>query len=156
MRHRKPLKNEFLTLYADDAKSCTADTIPILRGLLKDPAVVAVGECGLDFDRNFSPPAVQEQWFEEQVKLAVDIGKPLFLHERSAHARFCKIMAPYAGKVRAVVHCFTGSRAELETYLSMGFYIGITGWVADERRGGDLLDHAFPQNNCVLVIFCGR
>jgi TatD DNase family protein len=126
-------------IHPHTAKSCNDQTIPFLRKLLSNKEVVAVGECGLDFDRDFSPRDVQEKWFEEQLKLAVETKKPLFLHERDAHERFVAIMKQYKDKVgKAVVHCFTGTEKELDTYLDMGLYIGITGWVCDERRGLEL------------------
>ena len=90
----------------------------------------------MDFNRDFSPRPVQEKWFEAQIEVACDMKMPLFLHEREAHQRFVEILAKHRARFdRAVVHCFTGNERELETYLDMGFYIGITGWICDERRG---------------------
>jgi TatD DNase family protein len=112
-----------------------------LRVLLAHPEVVAVGECGLDFDRNFSPPADQRRAFAAQLALAAELRKPVFLHERSAHADFAAILREHrAALPRAVVHCFTGDRASLETYLELDLHIGITGWICDERRGQHLLE----------------
>lgn len=126
-------------VHPHDAKHCNDRTIANLRELLRHKAVVAVGECGLDFDRNFSPQDVQEKWFVEQLKLAKEVNKPIFLHERSAFRRFAEIMKEnMEGLPPAVVHCFTGTKEELEEYLAMGMYIGITGWVCDERRGRHL------------------
>lgn len=112
---------------------------PALATLLNAPEVVAVGECGLDFDRDFSPRDVQETVFAEQLRLARAQSLPVFLHERSAHAQFCTIW-DQAGGIDGVVHCFTGERAELHAYLERGLYIGITGWICDERRGQHLLE----------------
>ena len=96
----------------------------------------AVGECGLDYNRDFSPRDVQRRWFVEQAELAAELSLPLFLHERDAFSDFSGILREYAASVPAVVvHCFTGTGAELEYYLSLGCYIGITGWICDERRG---------------------
>jgi TatD DNase family protein len=126
-------------VHPHDAKSCTPETIPALRKLAERPEVVAIGECGLDYNRDFSPRPVQDQWFEEQIKLAVEMKMPLFLHEREAHARFIEIMGKFKGSLpKAVVHCFTGNQYELDRYLKMGLYIGITGWICDERRGTHL------------------
>lgn len=122
-----------------NAKSFTREAENVLRRLWALPQVVAVGECGLDFDRNFSPPAQQETCFEAHLGLAAENGKPLFLHERKAHRRFTEMLAAHKGAhTRAVVHCFTGNREELRSYLDLGCYIGITGWLCDERRGHDL------------------
>ena len=110
-----------------------------LRALLARPAVVAVGECGLDYHRDFSPRPAQRRAFERQLELAVETGKPLFLHQRDAHGDFMAIMKNVAGRIGpAVVHCFTGSREECFEALDAGFHIGITGWLCDERRGRHL------------------
>lgn len=126
-------------VHPHDAAHCDDHTIPGLRALAAHDAVVAIGECGLDFNRDFSPRPKQEFWFEEQLALAASLQMPVFLHERDAHERFVSILGAYHDELTAgVVHCFTGSRDALFTYLDMGMYIGITGWVCDERRGGPL------------------
>jgi len=110
-----------------------------LRKLAAEPKVVAIGECGLDFNRNFSTPEDQEIAFSAQLALAAELGLPVFLHCRDAHPRFAQLLEPWLPRLSgAVVHCFTGSREELEHYLALGLSIGITGWVCDERRGLDL------------------
>lgn len=126
-------------VHPHDAQHCTPDTIHALQDLLQRPTVVAVGECGLDFDRDFSPRPDQERWFDAQIALACQVKKPLFLHERRAHQRFVDILRPYMGRFdKAGVHCFTGTADELKRYLDMGLYIGITGWICDDRRGKPL------------------
>jgi TatD DNase family protein len=122
-------------VHPHDSRHCTDDTIPQLRELAVAKEVVAIGECGLDFNRNYSPRADQEKWFAAQVDLAEELQMPLFLHERDASERFCEILAAHRRNVAAVVHCFTGTREELTAYLGMDLYIGITGWICDERRG---------------------
>ena len=112
-----------------------------MRALHAHPEVVAVGECGLDYFRDFSPRPSQRRAFERQLQIAVDTGKPLFLHQRDAHADFMAMMKNFDGKLGpAVVHCFTGSREELFDYLDQDWHIGITGWLCDERRGQHLRD----------------
>lgn len=123
-------------VHPHDAKQCSRETIDRLRRLAASPQVVAIGECGLDYNRDFSPRDAQRVWFEAQVELACELGMPLFLHEREAFGDFARILARYVGRYpAAVVHCFTGTGAELDAYVSMGLYIGITGWICDERRG---------------------
>jgi TatD DNase family protein len=100
--------------------------------------VVAIGECGLDFNRNYSPHPDQEKWFVAQLELGMALGKPLFLHSRDAHPRFSEILRAFRPE-KAVAHCFTGEKDELHAYLELGLYIGITGWICDERRGTHLL-----------------
>jgi TatD DNase family protein len=128
-------------VHPHDAKTCDGQTIENLRRLCKKPQVLAVGECGLDYDLDFSPRDVQRKWFDEQIQLAVEENMPLFLHERAAFVDFTKILAAHREVCgRAVVHCFTGTRDELRTYLDLGCYIGITGWICDQRRGMGLRD----------------
>lgn len=100
--------------------------------------VVAVGECGLDFNRDFSPRDMQERVFKAQVELACELQMPLFLHEREAHEAFVRVLKPFldAGMLPpVVVHCFTGTEREMLAYLAMGFYIGLTGFVCMDARG---------------------
>lgn len=126
-------------VHPHDSKGCNSSTLQKLKSLAKNPQVVAIGECGLDYDRDFSPRDIQCKWFEEQINLACELNMPLFLHERSAFEDFISIMKSHEKFInRAVVHCFTGNEKELNTYISMGYYIGITGWICDERRGKHL------------------
>lgn len=110
-----------------------------LTELARDPTVVALGECGLDYFRNFSPRAAQRQAFHWQLELAARLGKPVFLHQRDAHEDFVAILREHATRWRGVAHCFTGSAEQLHAYLQLGLAIGITGWICDERRGAHLL-----------------
>ncbi len=111
----------------------------LLTQLARQGEVVAVGECGLDYFRNFSPVPAQRGAFAGQLAIAAAVGKPVFLHQRDAHDDFTAIIREYRGALAGgVAHCFTGNRGELEEYLEMGLYIGITGWVCDERRGQNL------------------
>jgi len=125
-------------VHPHDSRNCTEATISELRRLATHREVVAIGECGLDFNRDFSPRPQQEKWYEAQVALAEELQKPLFLHERDARPRFCEILAAARKSVPAVLHCFTGTREELKIYLDMGLHLGITGWICDERRGTHL------------------
>lgn len=101
--------------------------------------IVAVGECGLDYDRMFSTKENQIRCLEKHIVLAEKLDKPLFLHERNAADDFIKRFKKHPDICKkSVVHCFTGDKETLERYLSMGFSIGITGWICDERRGKEL------------------
>jgi TatD DNase family protein len=134
-----------------------------LRALHAHAEVVAVGECGLDYFRDLSPRPAQRRAFEQQLQIGVDLavnglagkgmGKPLFLHQRDAHADFMAMMKNFDGRLGpAVVHCFTGSRAELFDYLDQDWHIGITGWLCDERRGQhlrELVKH-IPANRLMI------
>jgi TatD DNase family protein len=116
-----------------------AHTSSALRALLSNPAVVAIGECGLDFFRDFSPRADQRHTFGAQLELAAETGKPVFLHQRDAHSEFLGILAPWRARLAGgVAHCFTEGPEELAAYLDLDLHIGVTGWVCDERRGAKL------------------
>lgn len=126
-------------IHPHNAKEFDENSLMQLSTLLERNQVVAVGECGLDFNRNFSEPKDQLICFEAQLELAVEKQKPVFLHQRDAHDDFIQILSRYINKIpRAVAHCFTGNQKELDAYLEMGLSIGITGWVCDERRGQEL------------------
>jgi TatD DNase family protein len=141
------------------ASEYTAECDAELRALHAHPEVVAVGECGLDYYRDFSPRPAQRRAFELQLQIGVDSGdsadrrKPLFLHQRDAHVDFMGLMKEFDGKLGpAVVHCFTGTRAELFDYLDQDWHIGITGWLCDERRGlhlRELVKH-IPANRLMI------
>ncbi|MFG6486227.1 TatD family hydrolase [Roseateles sp. BYS78W] len=111
------------------------------EALWADPLVVAVGECGLDYNRMFSPAADQRRVFLTQIAAAIRLDKPLFLHCRDAFEDFHAMLrdASRAG-ARGVVHCFTDGAEQAEAYLALGFDIGITGWVSDIARGSALRD----------------
>jgi TatD DNase family protein len=128
-------------IHPHDAERATPQDLQTLRELAMRPEGVAIGECGLDFNRDFSPRDVQQRVFAEQVKLACELQLPLFLHEREAQATLLAVLDSFGAQLPpVVVHCFTGSEAELQIYLERGYFIGITGWICDERRGQHLLD----------------
>ncbi|WP_181902288.1 TatD family hydrolase [Thalassotalea euphylliae] len=122
--------------YADGVDANYLDS---LATLASNKEVKAIGECGLDFNRNFSAPEQQISVFREQVQLASELQLPLFLHQRDAFDPWLTVLTPFLGKVPAMVaHCFTGNRDELNKCVELGMYLGITGWVCDERRGAAL------------------
>ena len=135
------------------ASEWSRETASTLKRLAASPEVVAIGECGLDFNRNISDPDQQAYAFNAQLELAAELNLPVFLHCRDAHERFMAILLPWLPKLAgAVVHCFTGTKTELEACLAAGLYVGITGWVCDERRGTELreLMPLIPQDRLLL------
>jgi TatD DNase family protein len=123
------------------AKDYTNDTGETLSELLVHDEVVAAGECGLDYFRNFSTQDDQERAFESLLEIAVNHRVPVFLHQRDAHDRFVEILKKHLDRIpRAVAHCFTGTENELAELIDLDLYIGITGWICDERRGHHLRD----------------
>jgi len=128
-------------LHPHHAHDYDGDMDDLFRALLAHPEVVAVGETGLDYNRDFSPRDAQRFAFEQQLNIAIEVQKPLFLHSRDAHADFVAILDAVRDRLPpAVVHCFTGERDELVDLIDRGFFIGITGWICDERRGQHLRD----------------
>ena len=126
-------------IHPHHADNFNSHTIELLRELHNDSKVVAVGECGLDFNRNYSVSDNQVTAFEAQLELAVEIQKPVFLHQRDAHDDFHSMVKNCIANLSgAVAHCFTGGVNEMMEYIEMGLYIGVTGWICDERRGHDL------------------
>jgi TatD DNase family protein len=121
------------------ASSLSPALLTELRAMVMRPEVVAVGECGLDYNRNYSPPIEQRRAFVEQLELAADVRKPVFLHDRDASDDFAELLGRWRPKLTGgVVHCFTGDRQTLERYLALDMHIGITGWICDDRRGSHL------------------
>lgn len=123
------------------ASDYTDESDALIRSLIQKDAVVAVGECGLDYFRNFSPREAQLEAFKRQLEIAKESGLPVFLHQRDAHDDFVDVLEPALPELsRAVAHCFTGEGESLREYIAIGLYIGITGWICDERRGKHLHD----------------
>jgi len=121
------------------AKTWHTNSQQVFRELLNTHQAVAIGETGLDFNRNYSTPEQQRFAFHQQIELATEFSLPLYLHERDAHQEMIATLKQHPEVAQnSVIHCFTGSTEELNHYLELGLYIGITGWVCDERRGHDL------------------
>ncbi|HBS26012.1 MAG TPA: hydrolase TatD [Gammaproteobacteria bacterium] len=121
--------------------------------MAKHEKAVAIGECGLDFNRDFSPREKQKYAFEAQLELAAELELPAFMHERDAHDEFMRILERYRDDLTAaVIHCFTGEKSQLENYLALDLYVGITGWICDERRGHHLHEIVtlIPDNRLLI------
>ncbi|MFJ7883465.1 TatD family hydrolase [Pseudomonas sp. NPDC096917] len=140
-------------IHPHSASDWNGDSAQRLMALLKESNVRAVGECGLDFNRDFSPRAQQEKVLEEHLAMAVELQLPVFLHERDASQRLLEILRNYRDHLpAAVVHCFTGEKRALFSYLDLDLHIGITGWICDERRGTHLhpLVRDIPRGRLML------
>ena len=132
-------------LHPHHASDYSNDLGSELREMLTHKNAVAVGECGLDFNRNFSSRKEQIRAFEAQLEIAIDSQKPLFLHQRDAHEDFISILKSCRDDLHQIVaHCFTGSIEEVNDYILLDMYIGVTGWICDERRGS-LLQQAVKR-----------
>ena len=134
-------KNMFYTIgvHPHHANEINDDYLKKLKDEITTNNPHAIGETGLDFFRNLSTYEEQIYAFEEQIKIAIDTDKPLFLHQRDSHDDFIKILRKYSSDIsKAVVHCFTGTQEQLDDYLELDFYIGVTGWICDEKRNVEL------------------
>jgi len=126
-------------IHPHDADHVSDNFIEDLTLLAHSPYVKAIGECGLDFNRNFSSPENQLNVFKAQILLAANLNMPLFLHQREAFNLWFTLLEPYFDQIPAMIsHCFTGDKKQLLQCLDAGMYIGITGWLCDERRGKGL------------------
>jgi len=139
----------------DDWEEKNNKTLDQLEEMVKQPECVAVGECGLDFNRNYSPAEIQTSTFKQQVQLAVRYQKALLVHERDSHDGILEVLKGFESTLPPVViHCFTGTKDQLATYVSKGFYIGVTGFVCKEKHGSDLRaaikDGTLPLKNIVV------
>ncbi len=136
--------------HADEFKGSDLNELSVLAKLEQ---VKAIGECGLDFNRNYSSKSSQLKAFELQLELAVELKLPVFLHQRDAHKTFCEILTDYRSELtRVVVHCFTDGVAEVQDYNELDCYIGITGWLCDERRNSELVGavSAIPEERLLI------
>lgn len=140
-------------VHPHEAESFGPKHVAMLEQLSVLPQVVALGEMGLDYNRNYSSKHSQLAAFEQQLEVAVQHSLPVFLHERDAAEDMIRLLSEYRSKLRAgVVHCFTGDKRTLDAYLEMDMHIGITGWICDERRGTHLreLVSSIPRNRLML------
>ena len=134
-------KDMFFTIgvHPHHANEINDEYLKRLKEAIRDNNPHAIGETGLDFYRNLSTYEEQVLAFEEQIKIAIDTNKPLFLHQRNSHEDFIKILRKYSSDItKAVVHCFTGTQEQLNDYLELNCYIGVTGWICDEKRNVEL------------------
>ena len=140
-------------IHPHQAKTFNNETFSEIKKLFKNDKVKALGETGLDFHRNYSTPDQQQISFEAHLEFSIEEKIPLFLHVRDSHKKFMEMVKPISDKLpEKVIHCFTGTKDELFDYLNMDFYIGITGWVLDERRGSHLkeLINEIPLNRLMI------
>ncbi len=128
-------------VHPHNAKSYNYSSYNELLDIANKPTVVAIGECGLDYWRNFSTKQEQKDVFSIHLDLSIETSLPLFLHQRDAFNDFINILQPYKNKIPGgVSHCFTGNKNELHALLDLGLFVGITGWLCDPKRGKDLRD----------------
>jgi TatD DNase family protein len=134
------VENTYATVgvHPHEAESLTIQDIDVLAGLAESPRVVAIGEIGLDFYRNLSPPDAQRRAFQQQLSLARELNLPVVIHAREADEETFDILATYSDSRRSelpvdrpigVMHCFAGDLALALCYIDLGFVISIPGTV---------------------------
>tara|TARA_Y100001934_G_scaffold116983_1_gene143281 strand:+ start:1365 stop:2138 length:774 start_codon:yes stop_codon:yes gene_type:complete len=142
-----------LGIHPHHAKAARPEHWDTLSEKARLPGVVAIGECGLDYNRDFSPREVQRSVFERQLSIAAELNKPVYLHERDAFDDQYQLLERYIPALSGgIAHCFTGEAEQMKTYLALGLYIGITGWLCDEKRGSNLREavQQLPLNRLIL------
>ena len=140
-------------IHPHNAKEFQSESLEKMRQLLlENDFAVAVGECGLDFNRMFSSKEQQLEAFRGQVRLACELQKPLFVHERDAHFDLLRVLEEFPSLPPLVVHCFTGTYAEAQAYLDRGFFLGFTGTICKHQRGAHLREllSSVPLNRIMI------
>ena len=140
-------------VHPHDSKSCSMEKLDILKKMTKNSKVKAWGETGLDFNRMHSPADDQEKWLERQLDAAEELDLPVIFHERESNGRLVEILkSRQKGNLRGVIHCFSGTKKELHSYLDLGYYIGITGIVTIQKRGAFLREIVplIPENRILI------
>lgn len=121
-------------VHPHDAKSWEEpDTLQELESIANNPECVAIGECGLDYSRDFSEPETQRSVFRKQIELACQLNKPLVVHERAAQRDVLEILNRYPNLPPVLIHSFVGTAEEAKVYLEHGFYLGITGYLCKDK-----------------------
>ena len=161
--YKRYSKEMFFTIgvHPHHANEINAEYLEKLKEAISINNPHAIGEAGLDFFRNLSTYEEQIFAFEEQIKIAIETNKPLFLHQRDSHHDFIKILRKYSSDIKkAVVHCFTGTQKQLDDYLELDCYIGVTGWICDAKRNVELretiknipLERLMIETDCPYLI----
>ncbi|MBS4023276.1 MAG: TatD family hydrolase [Dethiobacter sp.] len=123
-------------VHPHDAANEPDSYLSTLRDLAGQNKVVAVGEMGLDFYRNLSPPQIQKRVFREQIRLARELSLPVIIHDRDAHSDVLTILKEErAQETGGVLHCFSGDTGFARSCLQLGFYISIAGTVTYNKEG---------------------
>lgn len=111
-----------------DAKLLADDDLPRLAALAREPKVVALGEIGLDYAKEYSPREQQLRRFRDQLRLGRELNLPVVIHDRDAHDDTLRILKEDGvGPAGGIMHCFSGDAALALEFVGLGFYISFTG-----------------------------
>lgn len=114
-------------IHPHNASQLNENVLNKLRKLSENPKVVAIGEIGLDYYRNLSPREVQKKAFETQLLLAEELGLPVVIHDREAHIDTLETLSKFKGKIKGIMHCFSGSKEMAEQCVKSDFYVSFAG-----------------------------
>ncbi|WP_232660506.1 TatD family hydrolase [Pseudonocardia sp. TRM90224] len=116
-----------VALHPTRTAAVTEDEFAEVERLAADPRVVAVGETGLDYYWDYSPPAAQQEWFRRHIALAKRLGKPLMIHDRDAHDDVLRILREEGAPETVVFHCFSGDAAMAKECAEAGYVLSFAG-----------------------------
>lgn len=116
-------------IHPHNANTLNEKTLNILRELAANPKVVAIGEIGLDYYRNLSPREVQKQTLETQLALTEELELPVVIHDREAHEDILEALLRFKGKIKGVMHCFSGNKEMAQQCIDLGFKISFNGTI---------------------------
>lgn len=139
---------------AGETGEIAVEDFAAIAKLAEDNSVLAIGECGLDFYYNNSPKEAQIDIFKKQIELALKLNKPMVWHVRDAFIDFFAVIDQYPG-VRGIVHCFTGTQAEMQQAVERGLYIAYNGIMTFTKDEAQLQTvKATPLERIVLETDC--
>ncbi len=121
-----------------------------LRSHARHARVVAIGETGLDFFRDYAPRAAQEQWFRAQLALADQVGLPVVIHQRSALDDVLGILEEARPEAGGVLHCFDQDAATVERARAIGFKLGLGGVLTYGHEALDEAVRTAPEDMLLL------
>ena len=141
-------------VHPHDAKTLTESCMDELATLAKNEKIVAFGEIGLDFNKNFSPHDAQRKWFKRQLEVAADVDLPVVIHSRDADEEVFAMIVDSPHR-RGVVHAFPGDVALAQRYVDLGFYLGIGGILTYDKTGRlKSVVEAMPLDKLLLETDC--
>lgn len=137
-----------------------------IKTLIQKPSVVAVGETGLDFYKEYSPATQQEESVNRHIDMALEVEKPIIFHCRDAHDELVRILQRqqssldevFPDRSPGVIHCFSGNKQHLEAYQEMGFYVSFSGIVTfpnaedvQEAAAAASPEHLLVETDCPFL-----
>ncbi|MBN1825144.1 MAG: TatD family hydrolase [Candidatus Eisenbacteria bacterium] len=155
---REPRTSAVVGIHPHEADRVTDGDLARIEELVADPRVVAVGELGLDYYRDYADHGNQRRLFERQLETAARAGKPVVIHDREAHDDVLAILRERSGDLAGgVMHCFSGGEAELERAVDLGFFISIPGPITFAKKPGGRLERVArlcPEDRLLIETDC--